>query len=412
MSGSGGAAHEASGGEHAVDVQRRHDQRHRDGGMRAWVQNLALLAASTLVVVLLAEGLLRLFPQLLTQEAALRLHWRAVANSEVATQGTMIVPDDRVGYLYRPLAQGHIARGDLAFSFETDEHGFRNPSPWPDRADIIVIGDSMAFGYGVTREEAWPSLIPGEVAGASVVNLGLIGAAPQQEARIFERFGLGLEPNLLVFTLFPGNDLYDARVFASWEAAGRPVPFHAWKLAGGLPQEAGIVAALRDGSYVAALLRDAVKSLSSPVKNLSLTLADGGRLDLVPSAYLGSVTRARPDHPDFQLVMDTILETERLARGHGTAMLVVTIPTKESVYMPMAGGRPPDLTTPFVAALGARGVNVLDVTEELRQAAEDGERLYFTVDGHPNAVGNRIIASSVSRWLRLHPEIMDPTSGS
>ena len=100
-----------------------------------------------------------------------------------------------------------IANGSFAFNFSTDSYGFRNSSPWPRRADIVVLGDSMAFSYGVEDNEAWPNLLAEQLPGSRIINLGLIGAAPQQYFRIYETFGQTLEPALVLFCLFPGNDV-------------------------------------------------------------------------------------------------------------------------------------------------------------------------------------------------------------
>jgi hypothetical protein len=125
--------------------------------------------------------------------------------------------------MYFPANQlGRIERsdGNFAFTYTTDEHGFRNRSPWPERADIVVLGDSMAFGYGVEDDQAWPTLLEENLPDSRVINLGLIGAAPQQYFRIYKTFGQALQPSLVLFCLFPGNDVTDAGLFNRWVKAG------------------------------------------------------------------------------------------------------------------------------------------------------------------------------------------------
>jgi hypothetical protein len=115
------------------------------------VQNLALLVAAVAVGVLGLETSLRVFPQLLPEEARVRLHWSAVGGKDANGQ-VMSVADPYLGFMFRPNFTGRLRRGDLDFTFTTDEKGFRNSSPWPEAADIVVVGDSMAFGYGVPDE--------------------------------------------------------------------------------------------------------------------------------------------------------------------------------------------------------------------------------------------------------------------
>jgi hypothetical protein len=152
-----------------------------------------------------AEACLRLFPELMPEEAQVRLHWQDVGKP-------ISQADPYLGHVFPANQLGRIERsdGNFAFTYTTDEHGFRNRSPWPERADIVVLGDSMAFGYGVEDDQAWPTLLEENLPDSRVINLGLIGAAPQQYFRIYKTFGQALQPSLVLFCLFPGNDVTDA----------------------------------------------------------------------------------------------------------------------------------------------------------------------------------------------------------
>src|SRR5512145_1462283 len=106
------------------------------------VQNLALLVATIALGLLGLEAFLRLFPQWLPEEARLRLHWSAVGEGgRDANDQMMTVADPYLGFRYRPNLTGRLTRGDLDFTFTTDEKGFRNSSPLPNEADIVVLGD-------------------------------------------------------------------------------------------------------------------------------------------------------------------------------------------------------------------------------------------------------------------------------
>ena len=112
--------------------------------LNAVIAPLVLLGASAAVAVGAAEVSLRTFPQLMPEEARLRLHWQELGADPVSSA------DPYLGFVYPPNYEGRFERddGDFAFTYTTDEHGFRNPSPWPERAEIVVLGDSMAFSYG------------------------------------------------------------------------------------------------------------------------------------------------------------------------------------------------------------------------------------------------------------------------
>jgi len=79
---------------------------------------------------------------------------------------------------------------------------------------ILVIGDSVAFGYGVAAEAAFPAQLErlaaqrAPEARIEVLNLGVGGYNPYNEAALFADIGVALEPDL-VLVQFCINDLND-----------------------------------------------------------------------------------------------------------------------------------------------------------------------------------------------------------
>jgi lysophospholipase L1-like esterase len=366
-------------------------------GLRSVIAPLALLGASVALALGAAEASLRVFPQLMPEEVRLRLHWQELGADPVSSA------DPYLGFVYPPNHEGRLEREDVdfAFTYTTDEHGFRNPSPWPERADIVVLGDSMAFGYGVDDEEAWTALLADELPGTQIINLGLIGAAPQQYFRIYETFGQALRPDLVLFCLFPGNDLADAEQFEEWLQAGSPGNYAVWRRSPG--QDLLVPKGLRDlleESYLLTLLQHARKRLGSQFSGRTIDFADGGRLQLAPAVYAGNQDLARPDHPSFRLVVDAVERTRALAARGGSKFLALLVPTKEEVYLPLLDEPVPPATAPFAAHLSETGLPHLDLTPYFQAGARQGERLFFEVDGHPNAAGYRLIAEVVLDHLR------------
>lgn len=372
--------------------------------LRTALANLLLVGLSLALSFGLAEITLRIFPSLLPQETRLRLHWHALGTLERKAGDGMIVADDELGYLYRSHYRGRLVRQDLAFDIVTDAQGFRNPDPWPPTADVVVVGDSMAFGYGVTREEAWPARVEQALDGPRVLNLGLIGAAPQQYTGILRRFGLPAQPKLMIYSLFPGNDLTDARTFADWEVAGKPVPFPLWKSGERGPAVRGsfewVVQRLLHKSYVVTFAREAVRTARSPFSNQTLTLPDGDRIELAPTVYGHAAALAAAGEPDFFLVVSTIAEAREACLKHGIEFVVLLMPTKERIYLPLLGEPIPELFQPFKTEFERRGIPYIDPTEAMRAEAEAGRKLYFTIDGHLNAAGHAVLAGTVMRHLR------------
>jgi lysophospholipase L1-like esterase len=373
-------------------------------GLKTVVAPLALLGVSIALGLGAAEATLRVFPELMPEEARLRLHWR-----EIQPQ-TVSLAHPYLGFVYPPNYEGHLARedGEFGFNYATDEHGFRNPSPWPDRAEIVVLGDSMAFSYGVDDHEAWTALLAEQLPDSRIINLGLIGAAPQQYLRAYETFGRALQPDLVLFCLFPGNDLYDAGRFDEWLKAGSPGNYDVWRSSPSRDAGRSGIRSLLEESYLATFLRYARRSLAAAYSGRTIDFADGGQLQLVPAIYARNEPLADPDHSSFRLVLEAVQRTRSLAEQDGSDFLVLLMPTKEEVYLPLLGEPGPDVTAPFVARFEEEGVPYLDLTPHFQTRARQGERLFFKVDGHPNAAGYRLMAQIVLDHLRNDTQRHDP----
>jgi lysophospholipase L1-like esterase len=364
---------------------------------RPRLQNLALVAITLVICLGAAEAFFRLFPQFLGEEAVLRLHWQQLDQSGVDQR--MTVPDRRFGYLYRPNFTGRLSRGALDFSFTTDEHGFRNPSPWPARADIVVVGDSMAFGYGVGDAQAWPRLVADALPNLKVINLGLIGASPQQYLRLLESFGLPLHPKLVLFMLFSGNDLYDTREFQEWVDAATNQTYQEWEVTSGHPPDSGWLQRLLESSRLIAFLRGSLRSLTAGTST-TVDFEDGGHVRLAPGMLRSSIEMAHPGDPVFERAMTTIERARDLTQQQGGHFLVLLMPSKEEVYLPRTGQPAPPLASSLKAALAKRGIDTLDLTPPLQAHASDPAPLFYEIDGHPNANGYRLIARLVVDHLK------------
>ncbi|TAK55109.1 MAG: hypothetical protein EPO25_04945 [Gammaproteobacteria bacterium] len=349
-----------------------------------------LVPAALLVALLLAECLLRLFPQMLPEDAQIRRLW--LLQDDVRSIG-----DPYFGFRYPPHFRTELQSLDFRVSIETDEHGFRNASPWPEQADIVVAGDSMAYGYGVELEDSWITLLERQLAGGHVITLGLPGTGPQQNYRYLERFGVGLRPQVVVFTIFPGNDFDGAESFQLWLEAGSPGNYDVWRFFEG--RVPGRHTDLLRGSHLWLLLKSLARSIDQP-SGRTIKLEGGARLQLAPAIYRSSMERNDPASPAFQAVVDATVAARDLAQANGSRFLAVLFPTKESVYLPLYGQPFAPLTRPLADVLKENGVECLDLVGRFRQRAGRGAKLYFEIDGHPNETGNQLVAEVVGERLR------------
>ena len=110
-----------------------------------------------------------------------------------------VIDDDRLGMRGNPEWRDHDARG------------FRNLSALGNSA-IVALGDSHTYGSSVKTDEPWPSRLS-VLLGEDVYNMGLGGYGPAHNAENLST-AMALEPKLVIFGLYLGNDFYDDFEFA------------------------------------------------------------------------------------------------------------------------------------------------------------------------------------------------------
>jgi hypothetical protein len=128
-------------------------------------------------------------------------------------------PDREWLYGLKPGAAGTF--GGSGVVYHVNEDGFRDRSyqrPKPEGAfRILVLGDSVAFGYGVELDDTFPKRLERHLDSLSaragggrveVLNLAVGGYNPYIEAALLDDVGAGWEPDL-VLVQFCINDLND-----------------------------------------------------------------------------------------------------------------------------------------------------------------------------------------------------------
>jgi lysophospholipase L1-like esterase len=369
---------------------------------------IALLGFSLLLTVALLEAAFRLFPTFLPAEV--QQHVSAAYNN-------IAVSHPKIGHLHKPNADGTFVSEDFRVSHHTDAFGFRNPWPWPEQIEIVALGDSLTFGYGVADDQAWPAILNRALPDLNVLNLGLIGAGPQQYLQVYETFIRGLRPRLLLIGLFPANDFWDAALFDRWLKSHTDCSYLVWRDYG-RSKGARCSDSLRwktdfffKGSYIYNLLLVARNRVRSYVRSehRTLRLQDDSRLVLDVAQFESQIPATRPDHDEFRLVLGTLRRLYSTARSHDINVLVVIQPSKEEVYLPMSGQAIPDLTVHLREELKNAGIGYLDLTRVFRRRAAGGEKLFFESDPHPNAAGYALIADSVLAYLKQNPKYIRHT---
>ncbi len=361
--------------------------------MKRFAKSFALLVMSSIITLLVVEGLLHLMPELLPVEIRQALSSKGWAHPEI-------------GNLPEPDSSGVIVTRDFESPYTVDENGFRNAGNWPGEAEIVVVGDSLVFGYGVDADQAWPQLLSRET-GTDVLNLGLIGASPQQYRKIYEVFARPLKPAVVIIGFFARNDFWDADMYASWERSGVGGNYLEWRGFGRPTAEQyddplyRVFYELRKRSYVLALIKLGRDALSGKrtAKPTELTTVTGSKMLLHGDDYTLKTRLSKPGSETFELVINELLQIRDAARGNGTRLVVLLQPAKEEVYREAENTPLPDATAALRVRLQQLEIEYIDAAPALQELAQTSAPLYFPTDGHPNAAGYAVLAKLAADYL-------------
>lgn len=110
--------------------------------------------------------------------------------------------DPRIGWSLRPNAVGRLGEVDVRLN----SIGCRSAEPRPERALLLSIGDSIAFGAGVPEDRLFPTILAARLrsGGAEIDGLacGVSGHNLSQALLLYERDLAHLHPAAVVLNLF------------------------------------------------------------------------------------------------------------------------------------------------------------------------------------------------------------------
>jgi hypothetical protein len=313
-----------------------------------------------------------------------------------------VEPDAELGFRLAPDTRRTIESWDYSYELVTDSRGFPNRTPWPEHADLVVLGDSLVVGEGVAPDEGFVQQIAAVVAPASVRNLGIPGAGPARQIAVLRRYGPELGPSRVVACWYLASDLDGDVQFHEWLDGRGDEDFNTFRLAFG--RRAG------NGERLSGLERRLqyqplylwAQSLIEPMRSgerryIHRRTFEDGSVQLLDRAKIRFARHAYAGTDREILNLERALDDMRaLSASLGAELLVVLIPSKEELF---AVGNGPGVNRAVTLArnlLQERGVPFVDLYAPLRDTARSP---YFMRDIHLNAHGNAIAAQAINAAL-------------
>ncbi len=361
---------------------------------------LVLAFVATLVALGGAEGIVRLVrPQQLV----------------ALPRGDVWMAADVLGWKHRPNADTRINTGERDVRFCTDHQGFRIGERGRIDSDVslLLIGDSFTEAIQVEHEQSFAGLLEESLPRfvgrpVAIRNAGVAKWNPNHyllAARLLIKADCHDCYAALVVCLYAGNDVVTWR-----QSRFSPRPEIARQR-----HHFRVPVALSSSELIAAVLYPLNDILKSRSHLFVLAKSSAETLLMhfgLTASYLPAVINVEAEKSEgWDITADIAADIAGLAEANGVRAYFVLIPAAYQVdqavrrkYLTGFGVDPADVdfelpSRKLVAAFGDRGLVLIDLLADFRQASATGEQLYGKVDRHLSPRGHARLAAVLSPIL-------------
>ena len=341
------------------------------------------------------------------QFAVFEVALRTWGHSEAAPAfQSLFVPDPAIGYRLRPGARVRFTTAEFDTQIRINEQGVREDEPIgpkpPNERRIVVLGDSLVLAVQVDRQQTFCRLLEerlnrdGGPIRYRVINAGVQGYGPVEELLFFRHVARAFQPDLVIATVFVGNDAEEAL--------------------GSAPR-------LRDRPLTERLSESTVTRLRRLVRRSMVLQILRLRAVAVASRF---PSRGAPPEPPLQsyaehpapriaeglrITRDCIASIAAEASAVGARTMVMLMPARFQVNdddyghlkeaVEAAGGRlvRDGATQRFDAELASLPIPRFDALPPLRAGAP-GTEVFFLQTVHLTPRGHDIVASALEAFIR------------
>lgn len=302
----------------------------------------------------------------------------------------LLVNSDRYGWALRRDVSV-VLDGAL---YNVNRRGYRGREVHPvappsAQKRVVVLGDSVAFGLGVSDFDTFASALDARPNGLEVVNLAVQGYGPDQELLVLQDVGIGLAPDVVLLALCAANDFADVMLSTSLYNEGH------WKprfrldegelaLEGSPPRESPLRLRrlLADHSHLVGRLASLSPRPSPP--------GDGGWHRRFSEAM-------RDEDESLRLTLAILGRMRRMCEARGIRFVVAVFPHAYGFRTP------PPLVGRLGEALASEGTLVIDIASGFRTAGLRWRHVALDTVGHLGPVGHAVAADVIERALTREP---------
>ncbi|MBT8422142.1 MAG: SGNH/GDSL hydrolase family protein [Gammaproteobacteria bacterium] len=307
------------------------------------LKGLAAMCVSLIIFLVLLEVTLQIYTRVAI--------YYDVEMSRYATELKQKADNPNIGHVHRPGAEAHLMGVDVKINSD----GFRDEEYSLERTAahrIVVLGDSLTFGWGVEQEDTYEAILErelGQIRPVEMINTGHGNYNTVQQVNLLREKGLAYNPDKVVVFFFI-NDAEVTPVRSKWTPIAR----------------------LRSVTF-----------LWSRVRGLLTRTAPGQTFESFYSDLY------EDDQPGFVAMKEAFLELQGLCEERGIQLQVVMIPELHNLTdYPFSNEY-----RKVYDFLQANNIAAIDLTDDFATYTEAPETLWVALDdAHPNAPAHRMIA--------------------
>ncbi len=254
-----------------------------------------------------------------------------------------------------------------------------------DRTRVVVLGDSVAFGLGVSDDETFSNLLDVRDNGIEAGNLAVQGYGPDQELLVLMHQGLRADPDVVVLAFCLANDFVDAVLPVSLYDGRTPKPrFHL----------AGDRLVFDDSNLRQPALRRVQQWLSDHSHLFErLTAAPAAPTEAESDWHERYKAALRDEDHVLRLNLALVRRMRDLSQERGSAFLVALFPDRSSYResSPLEKG--------FCEALRSDGVQVIDMSQHFKMSGQHWKAFASDGIGHLTPLGHSIASEVLEREI-------------
>ncbi len=321
-------------------------------------------------------------------------------------------PEKFAGFMNRPGLSFDHHTNEFRARYYINKAGFRVPRPGieysvqkpADTYRIMLLGPSFAYGWGVEYEKSFAALLPrflaqrGFAKGRKIelIDAGIPAMYAAPQLNWYQHVGKAYQPDLVVQLVYgsmsvPSSTATRFDVDASGHLTERRLTAaQRWR------ERAKQLATVFYGWMVWTEIDARLNA------DISDTVAGAGR-------ELHQASVFDPGKPSERDTMKLYNRLASVVRASGAQLKIVYFPLSYGVH-PQDESRWRHLglkdveaqrafDAAFVNYLDERNIPSVNITDDLRDAAKDGKRLYYWLDIHWTPEGNEAAAQAVAKAL-------------